>query len=127
CKETAEEPSSSGRQSALRLPGLANLAQAVQLELVTGHEEPVLAGDEVLQFLDALVLELDDGVAARADEVIVVVTADGRLVARLAVLEVPRAREPRVGEDLHGAVDGGRADVLVPLLHLAEQLVDAEV
>src|SRR5256885_9315451 len=81
------------RTSALRLLRLARLAQAVQLELVTGDEEAVLAGDEVLQLLDAFVLELDDGVAARADEMIVGMAAQGGLVARLAVLGVPPARE----------------------------------
>ena len=54
-------------------------AQAVELELWC-DDEPVLLRDKLLQFLDVFVFELDDGLAARADEVVVVITPDGCFV-----------------------------------------------
>src|SRR5216684_2339933 len=127
CRPCRVPISSLLRSVRLSAPALAVLAEAVQLQLVPRHLEAVVAGDHVLQLLDALVLELDDLVAAGADQVVVVMPADGGLVARLPVVEVARAGQARVGEDLHGPVDRGRADVLVARLHLAEQLVHAEV
>src|SRR5712692_799618 len=127
CRPCRVPISSLLRSVRLSAPALAVLAEAVQLQLVPRHLEAVVAGDHVLQLLDALVLELDDPVAAGADQVIVVMAADGGLVPRLPVLEVARAGEACVGEDLHGAVHGRRADVLVARLHLGEQLLDAEV
>src|ERR671935_3144182 len=83
------------------LPLLAGGAQPVQLELVVRDGKAVLLGYPVLQLLDLLVLELRDGAAGGADQVVMVVPVEGRLVARLPALEVPRRGEPRVGEDLH--------------------------
>src|SRR4051812_17604549 len=87
----------------------------------------MLVRHAILQLLDALVLELDDVAARGADQVIVVVPVERGLVARLPALEVARAGEAGVGEDLHGAVDGGGADAGVPRRHLLEQLVDREM
>src|ERR1700682_659984 len=52
------------------VPLLARCAEAVQLELVVGDGEAVVLGHPVLQFLDTLVLELGDGAAGSADQVI---------------------------------------------------------
>src|SRR5690348_11241949 len=106
---------------------LAGGAEAVQLQLVMGDGEAVLARHPVLELLDAFVLELGDVAAGGADEVVVVVAVQRRLVAGLRALEVPRRGEAGVGEDLHGAVDGGGADAGVALLGLLHQLVHAQV
>src|SRR5256714_3891596 len=109
------------------LPLLARRAEPVQLELVVRDGEAVLLGHPVLKLLDSLVLELGDVAAGGADQVIVVVPIQGRLVAGLTALEVPRRRQPGVGEDLHRPVDGGGTDARIALLGLLHQLVDGEV
>src|ERR1700686_2548458 len=115
------------RRAPGRLPGPAVHAQPVQLQLVSRDREAVLMRHLILELLDPLVLELDDGVAGGADEGIGVVGVGGGLVPGLAVVEVARAGEPGVGEDLHGPVDGRGADVSVAARNLGEKLVDAEV
>src|SRR5438270_4992026 len=109
------------------LPLPARRAEPVELELVVRDGEAVLLGHPVLKLLDALVLELGDVAAGGADQVIVVVPIQGRLVAGLSALEVPRRREPGVGEDLHRPVDGGGPDARIALLGLLHQFVDREV
>src|SRR5262249_51301176 len=111
---------------AASLPGdrpLARLAEAVQLHLVRGDLEPVLARHLVLQRLDAVVLELDDGAAPGADQVVVVVPADRRLVARLPVAEVARVGEPALVEQLHRPVHRGHRDPGILLAHLRPELL----
>src|SRR5262249_34376583 len=97
---------------------LARLAEAVQLHLVRGDLESVLARHLVLERLDAVVLELDDGAAAGADEVVVVVPPDRRLVAGLPVAEVPRVGEPALVQKLHRPGHRGKRDPMILLAHL---------
>src|SRR5438270_12949688 len=109
------------------LPLLARRAEPVQLELVVRDGEAVLLGHPVLKLLDSLVLELGDVAAGGADQVVVVVPVQGPLVAGLPPFEVPRRRQPGVGEDLHRPVDGGGSDARIALLGLLHQPVDREV
>src|SRR6266849_299094 len=102
-------------------------AEPVQLELVVGDVEAVVFGDGLLQLLDALVFELDDAAAGSADEMVVVMAIEGRLIARLPALEMAGAGQARVGENLHRAIDGGRADGGVALLGLLQKLIDRKM
>src|SRR5262249_48205961 len=102
---------------------LAGLAESVQLHLVRGDLEPVLARHLVLERRDAVVLELDDGAAAGTDEVVVVVPAHRRLVAGLPVPEVPRVGEAALVQQLHRPVDRCHRDPIVLLAHLRPELL----
>src|SRR4051812_46702221 len=82
-------------------PLAAGAAVAVQLELVVRHEEAVLAGDAVLQLLDALVLELFDASAEHADHVVMMLAVERGLVLRLPAFEMARRGDAGVGEQLH--------------------------
>src|SRR5205814_7776979 len=77
--------------------------------------------------LDALVLELEDVLAAGADQVVMVVAVESGLVAGLPALEVAHAGQTRLGEDLHRPVDGGGADAGIAPARFLHQLLDAEV
>src|SRR5207302_10402996 len=105
----------------------AMAAEPVQLELVVGDVEAVVFGDGLLQLLDALVFELDDASAGSADEMVVAMAIEGRLVARLPPLEMAGAGQARVGKNLHRAIDGGRADGGIALLGLLQKLVDRKM
>jgi len=64
---------------------------------VAGDGEAVVRGHQVLQLLDALVLELDDAVTAGADEVVVVVAIERGLVdveVASAGTSAPKAAPP---------------------------------
>ena len=60
-----------------------------------GDFEAVLPRDPVLQRLDPVVLELHNGAAAGADEVVVVVAAGRGLVARLSVSKLRAWASPQ--------------------------------
>src|SRR5262249_41724316 len=106
---------------------LAGLAESVELHLVGGDLEAVLPRDLVLERLDPVVLELDDGAAAGADEVVVVVPAQRRLVAGLPIAEVPRVGQTALVQQLHRPVDGGDRHPRVLLADLGPDLLHREV
>jgi hypothetical protein len=106
---------------------LADFAQAVQLKLVVLHLEAVLPCYIFLQRLDALVLELDDGAAMSADEVIVVRVGARVFVPGEPVLEPPFLGKPRLGQELERPVHRGKADAGVQLLDAGIQLLGAQV
>src|SRR5664280_3291389 len=85
-------------------------ADSIQLKLVSLDQEAVTAGHIGLELFNGLVLELDNGPAAGADQVVVVLPLGNVLVARLAVAELDFAGNPRFGEELQGAVDRRIAD-----------------
>src|SRR5712671_570283 len=68
-----------------------------------------LVGDDLLQFLDLLVAELDDPAALQIDQVVVMV-ARHFLVARAAVAEIMAGEDVGLFKQPHGAIDGGDAD-----------------
>ena len=84
---------------------------SVELVPVAQDAELVAVGDFQLALLDHRAFELDDLSTAHADQVVVVFLLD--LVAGHAVVETPFARQPRVAQELHRAVDGRVADVRV--------------
>ena len=71
--------------------------------------ELVTRGDLVLRLFDHLAFEFLDPPALDTDEMVVVLLLD--LVAGHAVVETPFARQPRVTQELHRAIDGRVADV----------------
>ena len=77
---------------------------------VAEHVEAVALGQVVLQLLDLVVLELDDETAGVADQVIVVGAPLGDLVQRLAGAEVAGLGDPRLFQQLDGAIDRRQAD-----------------
>src|SRR5215475_12305479 len=100
-------------------------AEAVKLMLVAKDAEAAeLRGHGFLQALDLVVLELEDEPALHADEMVVVRAGD--LVARLSVLELARARDAAVEEELERAVHGRVADPRVALADAREKLVDRD-
>src|SRR5436309_2454041 len=110
------------------LPG-PHAAGAVAADLVSvpGHLELLLAADILLKTLDLAALELDDLPAPQAHHVIVVVAAEHRLVARLAVRHLDLVDEPRLDEPGKRAVQGGPRDVETGLPEQGQQVLDVEV
>src|SRR5690606_11938755 len=102
-------------------------AHAVELELVAHEVEAEAARDLILKPLDLVVGELEHVIALDADQVVVVLGVAGGLVDRLALAEATLGREPALGQQLEGAVDGGVADPRVLLTGEGEQLLDREV
>jgi len=102
---------SHGTYSFNLLPAL--LARPVQLQLVSLDDEAVRGGDFVLELLDGLVLELGDGAAAGADQMIMVLPFVYVLIPGLAVAELDLPCNPRFGKQLQGPVDRGVADARV--------------
>src|SRR6185369_1001090 len=78
-------PGAGGSGRGGRARAVAPLAVAADLVRVIRHPELLPAADFVLETLDVTALELDDGAAAETDHVIVVMTPEHRLVARLAL------------------------------------------
>src|SRR5689334_12444190 len=87
----------------------------------------MLLRDGVLERLDLLVLELHDPPADGADEVVVVVPSEDRLVHHLAAPELAGLDEAPVDQESERAVDGGAADVLAMRAHAVEELLRGEV
>lgn len=117
-------PSDGAARSALFATGGA---ETVQLKLMGGDDEVVGRGHIVLQLLDGLVLELDDGAAPGTDQVVVVLTFGHVLVAGLTVAELHLPGDARFREQLEGAVDRGVTNVRVLCPELEVQLLDAQV
>lgn len=94
---------------------------------VAGEGKAEFPADFSLPLLDHVVLELHDGAAGVADEVVVVVMPEGELVRGPGVAERGLDHEVRLREKLQGAVDGGAGDgnIFSPELH--EEAVGVEV
>jgi hypothetical protein len=83
---------------------------------MSGQQEPMVGCHDLLLSLDALIFKLKDVAAVFTDQVVVVLTLDDGLIARLPIPEVSLVRNPSVCEELHGPVDGRVSDALhVPL------------
>src|SRR5262249_8288521 len=104
---------------------LALGAMAVELVPVPQQAEAVALHDVLLRLFDHRALEFDDAPAARADQMVVVLLLD--LEARDAVVEVALARDAGFAQQLHGAIDGGVADLRVLLAHPLIQLLAGDV
>src|SRR5688572_4667663 len=115
------------RARARRAPGPALRAHAVKLHLVARDDEAELLSDVLLQPFDGVVRELDDPAAPLADQVVVMVLILDVLEARFAVVKVAFGSEPALPEQPDGAVHGGVAYPRVHALHLAVELLDADV
>jgi hypothetical protein len=81
----------------------------------------------LLQFFDGLVLELDDRVTPRANQVVMVLTGQRVLIAGLTVMQQDLAGQTRLGEQLEGTVDRGVADAGMAGLNLQVQFFDTDV
>src|SRR6266702_5774778 len=111
-------------------PGLsfpAFRALSIQLQLVHLDEESVAVCHFSLKFFDGLVLELDDVAAAGADQMVVVLPLGHVLIPGLAVAKMDLIGDPRLGEQLQGAIDRGVADARVLGPQLQIELLDAHV
>src|SRR5690606_14229166 len=100
-----------------RAKSLAGGTDPVELHLVVGHLEAVGARHPLLERFDLLVLELDDGPALGANEVVVVIVG-GDFVARLPVAtEVAGLGQAALGEQAERAVHRRLRDPRVLLAH----------
>ena len=78
--------------------------------------------------LDGVILELHDATALRADEVIVVIILEVRLVPRLPrIYEAVLQSDATLRHELHGPVDGGVAHRRILDLSICEELVEGPV
>ncbi len=93
---------------------------------MSGHHKAVFAGDLILQEFDLVVAELHDGAAAGADEVVVVLFFAG-LVQRMAVSKPMGRRQPAFGEEFHGSVYRGQADLGVEGANALQKVFDAQM
>src|SRR5215470_9859050 len=97
-------------------------ADAVELHTVAADDEAEKAPDPLLQALELLARELDDLAAALADDVVVMLgLLLDRLVAGLAIVEVPLGGETTLLHQLERPVDGR---VPHPRVHLPDRLVE---
>src|SRR5688572_9817959 len=108
-------------------PPLAPLADAVDDEPVPLPGEAVPLGDDGRHPLEALVAELGDGAAHRAEEVLVLRRAARGLVAAEPLAEVALDDQAAPHEDLHRAVDRRRPGGRAALGERAHDVVDREV
>jgi hypothetical protein len=107
--------------------GSAFAAQAVQFETVAENLEFVLAGDLLLQLLDARIFEFQDGAAAGTDEVIVMLVVAGALIARLSIAEMALFGKTAFGEELQGAVDRRIPEIGILLAQLEVEFFGGQV
>src|ERR1019366_4148756 len=119
-------PFVTSRQAALRFL-LAALAYAVNLESVARRQVLVLAANFLLNAFDVARKELHRAAAFGADHVVVIAAIVLVLVTSHAVIEGYFAGQPAFGQQLQGAIDGGKSDALVMLLDQAIQLVGGEM
>ena len=91
------------------------------------HLEAVLPRHVLLERLDALILELNDGATSRADEMIVVCVGARMLITGKPVLEAPLLGKPRFGQKFERPVHRGKADAGVRLFDASIQLLRAQV
>lgn len=92
--------------------------------LVASDGVAEIARDLVLQHLDPRLFELDDGAAAEADEVIVIVR---ELVARVPVAEMSLLDDLGVLEQAKGALHRRRTGVRTPCANAIEELAEVDV
>ena len=109
------------------LTGFRGHARAVNLVAMRVDDKPVLTRHLGLTRLDDGVLELEDGTANRANQVIVVIVGGHGLVPRLTVRKVPLVCDARLGEQLQRPVHRSRADAGHALDHQLEQVVHGNV
>lgn len=88
---------------------LALGAKAKELQLVCHHLETAFTGDLGFPFQGEAVLDRMDGIAGRADEVMVVSRMSGarHFETRRPVAEIEPLDEPHVLEQMEGPIDGG--------------------
>ena len=92
-------------------------------------DEAVGFGDTLLKVLDFSIDEFDDGAAAGADEVVVVLVGVGAhpLVAGVAVAKLAHLGKSAQRQQLHGSVDGGLAYARIFTADSLQQFVDRKV
>ena len=106
---------------------LALLADAVNLERVAGGQVLVLAADLLLDAFDAAGKKLHRTAALGAHHVMMIAPLVLVLVARYPVVERNLTGQPAFGQQLERTVHRGEADVLVPLLDQAVELVGGKM
>ena len=106
---------------------LAIGAAADELVQVALEREPVAGSDVALQDLERLELELHDLAAADADQVVVVLLAEGSLVALSISSHDSRLQDAGGSEQRQGPVDGGLRAAYPPLSQIRDQILDREV
>jgi hypothetical protein len=118
-------PGAIGRSSGL--PSAAVLANAVNLEGVTGRRVVVSAPDFLLQLVHIAGKKFHRTPAFGTDHMVMAAPVVLMLVARDAIVEGDFASQSALGEQFKCAVDGGVADAGVLLLDEAVQFVGGEV
>src|SRR4030042_1222948 len=97
---------------------------ADELVQVALEREPVARGDIALEDLERLELELHDLPAADADQVIVVLLAEGRLVALTISSHDGRLQDTGGSEQRQGPVDRGLRAADPPQLPIPDGIPD---
>ena len=87
----------------------------------------MLAADLVLQPLDLFLYELEDLAALDADQVLVVLAAEGRLVERTPVAQRMPAQNAGLDQSAEGAEDGRARDRSPVATERGEKLLGVEV
>jgi len=105
----------------------AILAKAVDLECVPCGLVVVLAADLLLKPIDLRREELDRASAAGTDHVVVAAAIVLMLVARNAVMEGDFTRESTLGQELEGAIYGGKSDARIALTDQLVKLLGGEM
>lgn len=96
---------------------------------MTGELKAMLAGHQLLELLDLIVLKLDDDRTGCADQVVVVILVEdlGRFVAGGAVEEFSLRSDPRINKQTHGPIDSGVTNARMTLLYVGKQLIDGDM
>lgn len=92
-------------------------AEAVQFQSMGLNDKAILGGDFFLQSFDFAILELDNGAATRADQMVVVAFVGDVVVLRLGA-EVSSLGYSCLAKQIQGAIDGGEAKVRILLREL---------
>src|SRR3990172_7276349 len=99
-----------------RIGGLALTTAAKELQPVAVDAEAGFAGEALRDRGQRALPELDDQATATTDELMAVAEA-GRGVAVAAIVEVHADDQPKVGEELKGAIDRGQAHTGLEGMH----------
>ena len=84
--------------------------ETIDLHLVILDQETVTCGDIFLQLFNGFILEFDDGVAASANQVIVVFPGQGMFIAGLTVIQQDLACQASLCKQLEGTIYSRMSD-----------------
>src|SRR3954453_10144363 len=114
------------RRGLLPFP-VAGIADAEDLQVVKRGSEFLARADVELALFELGIVELDDGTAGGADEMIVMRVAADVLVVVVLLAEMDAPDEARLHQQFQRPINRGPRNLHALLFHLEEQLVGLEV